>query len=56
MRENAEIMNEANGQGDVRKIHETMKTLTGKKKKKPKNLTTDGKGNLLKSAEEVATR
>ena len=49
-------MQQANGQGDVRSIFKSVEALAGKKQRPPKNLTTDGQGNMLQSAADVAQR
>ena len=54
--EHYEHMNEANGLGDTRAIYKSVKTLSGKKQKPSKNLTTDGQGHILSDAKEVAAR
>ena len=50
-----EILSAANGRGDTKKIYEVVNALKGKSDKPPKNLTTDGNGNLLQGAEDVAS-
>ena len=54
--ENNKAMQEANGQGDTRKIYKVVNALSDKRQKPAKNLTTDGQGTILGSAQEVATR
>ena len=54
--EHAEEMAEANGRGDIRKIFKSVKSLSMRQQRPPKNLTTNGKGKLLGSAAEVAQR
>ena len=49
-------MQQANGQGDVRAIYKSVEALAGKKRRPPKNLTTDGQGSMLQSATDVAKR
>ena len=54
--EHSQKMNEANGQGDVKKIYKSVNALAGGRQKPPKNLTTDGQGGMLSSAKDVASR
>ena len=49
-------MTEANWRGDTKKIFEVVNTLSNKSEKPPANLTTDGQGNILGCAEDVANR
>ena len=54
--EHSAKMKTANGCGDTRTIYKSVRTLAGKRQKPSTNLTTDGKGNLLGSAHDVAKR
>ena len=54
--EHCKSMEVANRIGDTKSIFKSTKVLAGKHKQPPKRLTTDGKGNLLTSAKEVASR
>ena len=45
-----------NGHGDTKEIHNLVKQMEGKSGKPAKNLTTDGKGNILSDVAAVATR
>ena len=49
-------MTKANWQGDTKKIYDVVKTLAGKNERPPSNLVTDGQGNMLTSAADVAAR
>ena len=49
-------MNQANWRGDTSQIYKIVNTLANKSEKPPRNLTTDGQGNLLTSAADVANR
>ena len=49
-------MQEANGHGDVKKIFKSVNELAGERQKPPKNLTTNGQGGMLNSAQDVASR
>ena len=51
-----EVLAAANGRGDTKEIYEVVNALKGKPGKPPANLTTDGQGNPLCSAEDVADR
>ena len=51
-----EVLSEANGRGDTKKIYEVVNALKGKSEKPPTNLTTDGNGKLLQGATETAER
>ena len=55
-KEHSEKMSVANGQGDTRAIHKSVRVLAGKQQKPATNLTTDGMGHVLGSAREVASR
>ena len=50
----ADNIESAAGQGDTRKIYDSVKVLACKREKPSPNLTTDKDGTLLKSAKEVA--
>ena len=47
-------MEKANAAGDVKAIYRLVKSITGKPKKLPTNLTTDKNGNLLQSPQAIA--
>ena len=47
VQEQGDIMAEANGRGDTKKIYEVVNALKGKSDKPPTNLTTDGQGGML---------
>ena len=49
-------MQVANEQGDIKKIYKSVNALSGERKSPPKNLTTNGQGKMLTSAQEVASR
>ena len=51
-----EVLTSANGKGDTKKIYQVVNALKGKSEKPPANLTTDGQGNLLCSAQAVHTQ
>ena len=51
-----EVLVAVNGRGDTKKIYEVVDALKGKPGKPPANLTTDGQGNPLCSADDVADR
>ena len=48
-------MSEANDQGDTERIYNAVKVLAEKPSKPPTNLTTDGQGNTLECAQDVAS-
>ena len=52
----ANELNNANGHGDTKRIHEIVKQMEGKPGKPAKNLTEDEQGNMLKDASAVASR
>ena len=56
VQECADRLNVANGQGDTSAVHNIVSQMEGKPGKPSKNLTTDGKGNLLVDATAVANR
>ena len=56
MQGQGEILAAANGRGDTKKIYEVTNVLKGKSEKPPVNLSTDGQGNALCNAEDVADR
>ena len=51
-----EVLAEANGRGDTKKIYEVVNALKGKSENPSKNLTTNGQGKLLQGATETADR
>ena len=52
----AEVLAEANGRGDTKKIYEVVNALKGKSEKPPKKLTTNGDGKLLQGTTDIANR
>ena len=54
MEECADELTQANNVGDTKKIYKMVGSMEGKKKKPPKNLTTNSQGALLTCATEVA--
>ena len=52
----ADRLNHANGHGDTKEVYNLVKQMEGKPGKPPKNLTTDGQGNILADANAVAAR
>ena len=52
----SEVLAEANGRGDTKTVYEVVNALKGKSEQPPKNLSTDGNGSILRSADEVANR
>ena len=50
---NVKEMEQANECGDISRIYELLRNLSDSPKPPPQNLTTDEKGNLLKSSEEL---
>ena len=54
--EQSNVLTDANGRGDTKKIYEVVNALKGKSEKPPSNLTTDGQGSLLCSADDIAQR
>ena len=42
-----EVLAEANGRGDTKKVYQVVNALKGKTEKPPSNLSTDGQGNTL---------
>ena len=49
-------MEDANNRGDSRGVYRTVKVLARKTEKPPTNLKTDGQGNVLSDAADVAAR
>ena len=54
--EHSQKMQVADGQGDIKKIYKSVNTLSGERKSPPKNLTTNGQGKILTSAQEVSCK
>ena len=54
--EHSQNMQAVNGQGDVKKIYKSVNALSDERKSPPNNLITNGQGNMLTSAQEVANR
>ena len=50
----AEVISDANGHGDTKKIYQAVRVLAQKQGTPPSNLTTDKNGKLLTSSEDVA--
>ena len=50
-----EDMERANADGEIKKIYKLVNIITGNPLKSPINLTTDARGNLLQTPEEVAS-
>ena len=56
MQECVDDLNAVNGHGDTKEMNNIVKQLEGKPGKPPKNLISDGHGNLLVDASAVAKR